>query len=175
MAFFKEELNRVKAFIFDIDGVLSNHAMEIDEEGNLKRTSCAKDGYALMYARSKGYPIGIISGGKGPGIKERLSKLNVEDIYLHQANKLVALEDFLSKHNLEKEDVMYMGDDIPDYELMKIIGVPVCPSDACPEIKSISAYISDVKGGNGCVRDVVEQVLKAHNKWMDTSSHVKSM
>jgi 3-deoxy-D-manno-octulosonate 8-phosphate phosphatase (KDO 8-P phosphatase) len=175
MAFFKEELNRVKAFIFDIDGVLSNHAMEISEDGNLKRTSCAKDGYALMYACSKGYPVGIISGGKGPGIRARLEKLGVKDIYLHQSNKLEALEDFLKKNNLEAADIMYMGDDIPDYELMKIIGVPVCPADACPEIKSISAYVSDINGGNGCVRDVVEQVMKAQDKWMDTACHVKSM
>lgn len=175
MAFFKEELNGVKAFIFDIDGVLSKHAMEISEDGNLKRTSCAKDGYALMYAVKKGYPVGIISGGKGPGITERLNKLGVKDIYLSISNKLEALEDFLTKNNLKASEVMYMGDDIPDYELMKVIGVPVCPKDAVHEIKSISSYISDVKGGDGCARDVIEQVMKAQDMWMDTACHVKSM
>jgi len=175
MAFFKEELNGVKAFIFDIDGVLSKHAMEIGEDGNLKRTSCAKDGYALMYAVKKGYPVGIISGGKGPGIIERLNKLGVKDIYLSVSNKLEALEDFLTKNNLKASEVMYMGDDIPDYELMKVIGVPVCPKDAVHEIKSISSYISDVKGGDGCARDVIEQVMKAQDMWMDTACHVKSM
>jgi len=175
MAFFKEELNNVKAFIFDIDGVLSKHAMEISEDGELKRTSCAKDGYALMYSCKKGYPVGIISGGGGPGIRERLEKLGVKDIYLRVSNKLEALAEFLKKHNLEAKDVMYMGDDIPDYELMKVIGLPVCPKDAVHEIKNISAYISDTKGGDGCVRDVIEQVLKAQGKWMDTKCHVRSM
>lgn len=175
MAFFKEELLNVKAFIFDIDGVLSKHAMEINEEGELKRTSCAKDGYALMYSGKKGYPIGIISGGGGPGIKERLNKLGVTDIYLRVANKLEALDDFIKKHNLDVKNIMYMGDDIPDFEIMNQVGIPVCPKDAIPEIKSISSYISDINGGDGCVRDVIEQVLKAQGKWMDTKCHVRSM
>jgi 3-deoxy-D-manno-octulosonate 8-phosphate phosphatase (KDO 8-P phosphatase) len=174
MAFFKEELNKVKAFIFDIDGVLSKQSQEIDENGQLKRTSCVKDGYALAYAIKKGYPIGIISGGKGPGIEKRLNSLGVKDVYLGVSNKLEALAAFLANHKLVEDDILYMGDDIPDYEIMKRLGVAVCPLDACPEIKNISAYISDCKGGEACVRDIIEQVLKAQDKWLDTSCYVCS-
>lgn len=175
MTFFKEELKKIKAFVFDVDGVLSRHEMMLSAEGELMRTSCAKDGYAIMYSVKKGYIIAVISGGGAPGIKERLQKLGIEEIYLKISNKVEALEEVMQKYNLEKEEVMYMGDDIPDYTVMTMVGLPVCPADACEEIKSISRYISDINGGMGCVRDVISQVLKAKGDWMDTRCYVRSM
>ncbi len=175
MAFFKEELKKIRAFVFDVDGVLSHHDMSLSPEGELIRTSCAKDGYALMYSGKKGYRIAVISGGGAPGLRERLEKLGIRDIYLKVANKVEVLEEWMHKYDLKKEEILYMGDDIPDYEAMLRVGLPVCPADACEEIKSISRYISDVSGGMGCVRDVISQVLKVRGDWMDTSCYVRSM
>ncbi|MDR1757172.1 MAG: HAD hydrolase family protein [Culturomica sp.] len=173
--FFKEELKQVKTFVFDVDGVLSAHSMSLTPEGELIRTSCAKDGYAIMYAIRKGYRVVIISGGGAPGMAERFRKLGIRDIYLKIENKIEALLEVIEKYSLEKEEIMYMGDDIPDYNVMQMVGLPVCPSDACEEIKSISKYISDTAGGDGCARDVISQVLKARGDWMDTTCYVKSM
>lgn len=175
MAFFKDELKKIRAFVFDVDGVLSHHDMALSPEGELIRTSCAKDGYAIMYSIRKGYIIAVISGGGAPGIRERLEKLGVKDIYLKIPNKVEALEEVMNKYTLRPEEIMYMGDDIPDYTVMTMVGLPVCPLDACEEIKSVSRYISDIEGGKGCVRDVVSQVLKARGDWMDTTCYVRSM
>ncbi|MGL5681893.1 MAG: KdsC family phosphatase [Marinifilaceae bacterium] len=175
MAFFKDELRKIRAFILDVDGVISHHAMNLDDEGELVRTSCAKDGYAIMYSIKKGYVVAIISGGGTPAIRKRLEKLGVKDIYLKVANKVDALHEIMEKYELSAEEIIYMGDDIPDYRVMTMVGLPVCPLDACEEIKSISKYISDVKGGDGCVRDIISQVLKVRGDWMDTKCYVKSM
>lgn len=177
MAFFKDELKKIKAFIFDVDGVLSHQDMNLTPDGELIRTSCTKDGYALMYCIRKGYIVAVISGGGAPGVSERLEKLGVkqEDIYLKVANKVIALQEIMKRYDLQAEEVMYMGDDIPDYMVMTMIGLPVCPLDACEEIKSVARYISDIKGGEGCVRDVISQVLKARGDWMDTTCYVRSM
>ena len=177
MGFFKDDLKKVRAFIFDVDGVLSHQAQNLTPEGELIRTSCTKDGYALMYCIRKGYVVAIISGGGAPGVRERLEKLGVktENIYLKVANKQEALKEVVQRYDLQKDEMMYMGDDIPDYNVMLEVGLPVCPLDACEEIKSISRYISDVTGGNGCVRDVIAQVLKARGDWMDTTCYVRSM
>ena len=177
MGFFKDELKKIRAFVFDVDGVLSRQTQNITADGELIRTSCTKDGYALMYAIRKGYVIAIISGGGAPGVRERLEKLGImpENIYLKVANKVEALEEVMHNYRLAPEEVMYMGDDIPDYVVMNRVGLPVCPSDACEEIKSVARYISDIKGGEGCVRDVISQVLKAKGDWMDTGCYVRSM
>ena len=177
MGFFKDDLKQVRAFIFDVDGVLSHPVQSLTPEGELVRTSSTKDGYALMYAIRKGYVVGIISGGGAPGLRERLEKLGIkpENIYLKVGNKTEALEEIVSRYDLKSEEILYMGDDIPDYVVMTRVGVPVCPQDACEEIKAIARYISDIKGGDGCVRDVVAQVLKARGDWMDTACYVKSM
>jgi len=175
MEFFKNKLKKIKAFIFDVDGVLSRQFVSLSEDGELIRTSCAKDGYAIMYCIKKGYVVAIISGGGAPGIAERYTKLGIKDIYLKQENKLEALTELMEKYNLKKEEILYMGDDIPDYTCMQQIGVPVCPKDACEEIKAISDYISDADGGNGCVRDVMSQTLRVQGKWADTSCYVRSM
>ena len=177
MGFFKDDLKKVRAFIFDVDGVLSLQTQNITPEGELMRTACTKDGYAIMYSIRKGYIVAVISGGGAPGVRERLEKLGImpEDIYLKVPNKLEALAEIRERYALEKDEILYMGDDIPDYNVMNEVGVPVCPADACEEIKSIARYISDATGGNGCVRDVMAQVLKARGDWMDTHCYVRSL
>lgn len=166
MSNFKEELSKVRAFIFDVDGVLSDAKIYLHPEEGLMRSMNIKDGYAIQYAIRKGYPVGIITGGNSRTVEERFRNLGVSDIYLESKKKTENLRDFLSKHELNPEDVLYMGDDLPDYLVMQEVGFPVCPSDAVEEIKSISVYISDKSGGEGCVRDVIEQVLRLQGKWM---------
>lgn len=167
MAFFKVELKNVKAFVFDVDGVLSAATQVLSPEGETVRTSNLKDGFALIYAIKSGFPICVITGGKTIDVIKRCEKIGIRDLYAGSLNKLPSLHDFLEKNNLKPEEVMYMGDDLPDYPAMKVVGVPVCPNDASPEIKSISHYISDKNGGEGCVRDVIEQVMRAQGKWID--------
>ena len=162
---FKELLNNVKAFVFDIDGVLTDGNIIVLENGQMARTMNTRDGYALQYAVKSGYTIGIISGGKSEPAKQRLQKLGIHDIYIGITDKLDSLKEFMQIHNIKYENILYMGDDMPDYEVMQKCGVPCCPKDAVPEIKELSVYISDKKGGDGCVRDVIEQVLKVHGKW----------
>jgi 3-deoxy-D-manno-octulosonate 8-phosphate phosphatase (KDO 8-P phosphatase) len=167
MAFFKEELTKVKAFVFDVDGVISAATQALSSDGETIRTSNLKDGFALVYAIRNGFPVGVITGGKTIEVINRCKKLGVKDVYIGSLRKLPSLYDFLKKNNLKAEEVMYMGDDLPDYPAMKVVGVPVCPNDAAQEIKAISHYISDKNGGDGCVRDVLEQVLRAQGKWID--------
>ncbi len=170
MANFKEDLVKVKAFIFDIDGVLSLQTIGLNTFGIPNRTVNLRDGYALQFAVKKGYPICVISGSSSKEYQKRLKLLGINDIYLNSKSKLDHFNTFLNKYDLNKSDVLFMGDDIPDFEVMKEAGVAVCPSDADSEIKQISSYISDKKGGEGCVRDVIEQVLRLHNKWMDSDA-----
>lgn len=167
MANFKEDLIKVKAFIFDIDGVLSLQTISLNAFGVPNRTVNLRDGYALQLAVKKGYHIGIISGSSSKEYQRRLKRLGINDIYLNSRSKLDHFNTFLKKHNLDKSDVLFMGDDIPDHEVMKEAGLSTCPSDADSEIKHVASYISDRKGGEGCVRDVIEQVMRLHNKWMD--------
>jgi len=170
MANFKEDLVRVKAFIFDIDGVLSMQTISLNSFGVPNRTVNLRDGYAMQLAVRKGYYIGVISGSSSKEYQKRLKLLGVKDIYLNSRAKLDHFNIFLKKHNINKSDVLFMGDDIPDFEVMKKAGVAACPSDADSEIKQVAAYISDKKGGEGCVRDVIEQVLRLHNNWMDSDA-----
>ena len=170
MANFKEDLVRVKAFVFDIDGVLSQQTITLNSFGVPNRTVNLRDGYALQLAVKKGYHIGIISGSSSKEYQKRLRRLGINDIYLNSRSKLSHFNTFLNKHDLNKSDVLFMGDDIPDFEVMKEAGIPVCPSDADSEIKKLASYISDKKGGAGCVRDVIEQVLRLHNSWMDSDA-----
>jgi 3-deoxy-D-manno-octulosonate 8-phosphate phosphatase (KDO 8-P phosphatase) len=170
MANFKEDLLKVKAFVFDIDGVLSQQTISINIFGVPSRTVNLRDGYAIQLAVKKGYHVGVISGCKSKEYQKRLSLLGVKDIFLNSKSKLEHFNTFLNKYNLNKSEVLYMGDDIPDYEVMKEAGVPVCPADADSEIREISSYVSDKKGGEGCVRDVIEQVLRLNNNWMDSDA-----
>ncbi|HEX2969381.1 MAG TPA: HAD hydrolase family protein [Bacteroidales bacterium] len=170
MTNFKEDLLRVRAFVFDIDGVLSMQTINLNTFGVPNRTINLRDGYALQLAVRKGYLVGIISGCSSKEYLRRLKLLGVKDVFLNCRSKMFQFNTFLKKHNLDNSEVLYMGDDIPDFEVMKVAGIPVCPSDADSEIKQISSYISDKKGGEGCVRDVIEQVLRLHNKWMDSDA-----
>ncbi len=164
---FKEILPLVKAFAFDVDGVLSGTCLPLHPSGEPMRTVNIKDGYALQLAVKRGFPIAIITGGNTNSVRLRFEGLGIKDIYMKSAVKMGDFEDFLTKNNLEASDVMYMGDDIPDYPVMVKAGFPVCPADAAPEIKNISIYVSHKNGGEGCARDILEQVLKSQNKWMD--------
>jgi len=167
MSNFKEELRKVKAFVFDVDGVLSGQTMLLHPDGEPMRTINIKDGYALQLAVKKGYPIAIITGGNSNAVKKRFIKLGITDIYLNSYDKKDDLKDFIKKQQLDASMVLYMGDDLPDYKPMQFVGFPTCPADAVVEVKQIARYISHLNGGQGCVRDVLEQVLRLHNKWMD--------
>ncbi len=163
---FKERLKCIKAAVFDVDGVFSNNII-INSDGDLLRTLNVKDSYALQQAISKkAFIIGIITCGDSEHVKAKLNLMGITDVYLKSHDKLADFEHFIDKYSLKLSEVMYMGDDIPDYEIMKNVGLPCCPADAAEEIKSISAYVSDKKGGEGCVRDVIEQILRAQNKWV---------
>lgn len=164
---FKEKLSTIKALVFDVDGVLSSDKITLSLSGEPMRTVNVKDGYALQLAVKKGFILGIITGGNTVAVKVRYERLGIENIYMSASNKMLALQDFLQKNSLSPEEVLFMGDDIPDYDVMKTVGTAVCPADAVPEIKEISCYISPLKGGEGCARDIVEQVMKAQNKWMN--------
>ncbi|MGB5417295.1 KdsC family phosphatase [Algibacter sp.] len=162
---YKEYLEHISTFIFDFDGVLTDGSVSITTSGELLRTMNIKDGYALKTAVDKGFNVCVISGGTNEGVRTRLTGLGISDVYLGAHNKLEQFNVYLSKMKIKSENVLYMGDDIPDFPVMKIIGLPCCPQDAVPEIKGISKYISHKKGGKGAVRDVIEQVLKVQSKW----------
>lgn len=157
----------ITTFIFDVDGVMTDGSIQLLENGELSRTMNIRDGYALQHAIKKGYHVAIISGGNSRQVKTRLKGLGVADIYLGVSNKKDKMEDYLLVNTLSKENVLYMGDDMPDYDALQLSGLPSCPSDAAEEIKSICHYISPFKGGNGCVRDVIEKVLKINGDWQE--------
>lgn len=165
MPFFKEELKEVSAFVFDVDGVLSKDCSSLNEDGDPVRTANVKDGFAIRCAIKAGYPVAIITGGFIERVRLRYEKLGVENYYDKAHDKVACLNDFLAKVNVKPANVLFMGDDLVDYRILKEVGVPTCPNDAVNEIKQISKYISDKKGGEGCVRDVIEQVLKSQGKW----------
>jgi 3-deoxy-D-manno-octulosonate 8-phosphate phosphatase (KDO 8-P phosphatase) len=170
MTNFKEDLINIKAFIFDLDGVLSLQTITLNSFGVPNRTVNLRDGYALQLAVKKGYRVAVITGSNCKEYSKRLKLLGVSDIYLNSRTKIENFNSFLKKYGLNKSEVLYMGDDIPDFEVMKIAGVPVCPADADSEVKQISLYISDKKGGEGCVRDIIEQVMRLHDKWLDSEA-----
>lgn len=162
---YKSLLKHITTFIFDYDGVLTNGIVIINSDGELLRTANVKDGYALKQAKDMGYRLVIISGGQSETIRLRFKPLGVEDVFLGASDKLKVYKEYIEKHQLKPEEIIYMGDDIPDYLIMKEVGVAVCPADAVEEIKKISRYISPLKGGDGCARDVIEQVMKVQGKW----------
>ena len=162
---YKEYLADITTFIFDVDGVLTDGTITVTTDGEMLRTMNIKDGFALKTAIDAGFNLCIISGGSNEGVRKRLSGLGIKDIFLGAHNKIEQLDSYLEQHNISKSQVLYMGDDIPDYPVMKLVGLPCCPQDAVPEIKAISKYISHKNGGKGAVRDVIEQVLKVQDKW----------
>ncbi len=160
------DLTKIKAFIFDVDGVLSHEVIPLHPNGDPMRTVSTKDGYAIQLAVKKGYQIGIITGGYTDAVKIRFSRLGVAHIYMSSSIKMSDYNDFIAKTGLPDDAVMYAGDDIPDFEVMSRVGLPVAPADAVPEIKQIAKYISHRKGGEGVARDIIEQTMKAQGTWM---------
>ncbi|HCQ30047.1 MAG TPA: 3-deoxy-D-manno-octulosonate 8-phosphate phosphatase [Flavobacteriales bacterium] len=165
MSDFLEKLEKVNTFIIDIDGVLTSGRVFLTANGEQLRSMLVKDGYAIQYAIKQGYNIAVISGGSSQSVKPRLKYLGIKDIYIGSKNKVKDFEEFLEDKKIHAEQVVYMGDDIPDYYVMQLCGVKTCPKNAAPEILAISDYISDKKGGEGCARDIIEKVLRLHNKW----------
>ncbi len=168
MSNYKSKLKDITTFVFDYDGVLSNGTVILQANGEALRTANVKDGYALQLAVKLGFNVAIISGGYSESMKKRFEALKIKDFYLGVSNKLDVLYTYLNEKGIKLENVMYMGDDIPDFKVMKAVGLACCPADAVPEIKSVSDYISIKKGGKGCVRDIIEQTLKVQEKWMTT-------
>ena len=160
------DLSKIRAIVFDVDGVLSAETIVLHPNGEPMRTVNIKDGYAIQLAQKMGLRIAILTGGNTMSVRKRYEHLGVEDIYMECAVKLKTYQEFLEKYGLTDEEVIYMGDDIPDYEVMKRCGCPCCPADASPDIKSISLYVSMKNGGQGCGRDVIEQVLRVQGKWL---------
>ncbi|MBQ3700633.1 MAG: HAD hydrolase family protein [Prevotella sp.] len=160
------DLQKIRTIIFDIDGVLSAQTISLGDDGQPRRTVNIKDGYAIQLAMKMGLRIAIITGCKIESVGVRYRGLGVEDIYLGCAMKIKTYDDYLATYGYSDEEVMYMGDDIPDLEIMRRVGCPVCPKDACPEVKEVSIYVSDLNGGYGCGRDVIEQTLRAQGHWL---------
>ena len=166
---FLEKLKSVKAFIFDVDGVLTDGTVHVTEAGEQLRQFNIKDGYALQLAVKRGFKIAVITGGRSAGVMLRLKGLGITDVFMPVDSKVEVYNQFVADNELTANDILYMGDDIPDLPVMKLVGLPVCPQDAVEEIKAISAYISPINGGKGCVRDIIEKVLKIQSKWTDDS------
>ncbi|MCD7900477.1 MAG: HAD-IIIA family hydrolase [Bacteroides sp.] len=160
------DLKRIKALAFDVDGVLSSEVMLLHPNGEPMRTVNVKDGYALQLAVKQGLHIAIITGGKTESIHKRFTSLGIKDIYMGSSVKIHDYRDFRDKHGLKDEDILYMGDDVPDLEVLQTCGLACCPKDAIPEVKAMVHYISHYEGGYGCGRDVLEQVMKAQGLWM---------
>jgi len=165
MGFFKEELQNIKAFIFDVDGVLSRDTSSLNKHGDPVRTANVKDGFAIRNAINFGFPIAVITGGCMERVRLRHEKLGVIHYYDNVRDKAECLKDFARKTGVDPKHILFMGDDLVDYKIMTEVGIPVCPKDAVADIKAISKYVSDKNGGEGCVRDVIEQTLRAQNKW----------
>ena len=160
------DLQKIRAIVFDLDGVLSAETITLATDGTPLRTVNIKDGYAIQLAIKMGLRIAIISGCKIEAVRKRYEGLGMEDIYLGAAVKIKMYEEFKQKYGLRDDEVMFMGDDVPDLEVMRRVGCPVCPKDACHEVREVSIYVSDRNGGEGCGRDVIEQTLRAQGKWL---------
>lgn len=162
---FKQRLTKIKTFIFDVDGVLTDGKVLVMLNGEMVRNMNSKDGYALQLAVKKNYRIVIISGGNNVAVKQALERTGIQDIFINQSDKLQCYKDYIYTHDLKEDEILYMGDDLPDYEVMSRVGLAVCPNDAAIEIKDLCVYVSPHKGGEGCVRDVMEQVMRVQGTW----------
>ena len=172
MGNFKEDIARVEAMVFDVDGVMIDGRIIPTAEGDFIRCYNCKDGYALAYAIRHGYRVCVITGGYGKILERRLRMLGMQDFYIDCMDKITTLREYMKKYDLKPENVLYMGDDIPDLECMREVGMPVCPADSAPEVIECSRYISEFEGGRGAVRDIVEQVLRARGDWAKSSEGV---
>jgi 3-deoxy-D-manno-octulosonate 8-phosphate phosphatase (KDO 8-P phosphatase) len=164
---FPDILSKITTFIFDVDGVLTDGSVVLFPDGEQVRTMNIKDGFALQLAVKKGYKIAIISGGKSEAVKKRLQGLGIFDIYMGQSDKLDAYLELLSIYNLQPDEIAYMGDDLPDYQILEKVALKTCPADAANEILGLANYVSPYKGGEGCVRDIIEKVMRAQDKWFN--------
>ena len=162
---YKEILSSITTFIFDVDGVLTDNSVHVTPTGEMLRIMNIRDGYAMKAAIESGYNICIISGGSNEGVRIRLKNLGLTEIHLASTDKVATFNEYIQLYNIKAKQVLYMGDDIPDYHVMQLVGLPACPQDASPEIKAISKYISHKKGGKGAVREIIEQVMKVQGKW----------
>lgn len=160
------DLKQIKGLVFDVDGVLSPSVIPMSESGDPMRMANIKDGYALQLAAKSGYRLAIISGGDSPGIEKRFAALGFKDIFMKASHKLEVFESLIESWGLAPEQVLYMGDDIPDLRCMRKAGLPCAPRDAAREVCQTALYVSRFGGGYGCVRDVVEQVLRANGHWL---------
>ena len=167
---YKEKLKDIKAFVFDIDGVLTDGSVYLLPGGNMCRVMNVLDGYAVVKAIKNNYKIGVITGGNDDQVRHRINYLGISDYYAKSSNKRIDFEDFKSKYNLKNEEILMMGDDLPDMEIMKMAGISACPKNAVPEVKEIADYISSIEGGKGAVRDVIEQVMKVQGKWIEDNT-----
>ncbi|AZA87504.1 3-deoxy-D-manno-octulosonate 8-phosphate phosphatase [Chryseobacterium shandongense] len=167
---YKEKLKNIKAFVFDVDGVFTDGSVYLLPGGNMCRVMNVLDGYAVVKALKNNYLIGVITGGNDDMVKHRINYLGIDDYYAKSHDKMADFEDFKKKHQLKNEEILTMGDDIPDLHIMQNSAIAACPENAVPEIKEIADYISTVKGGSGAVRDVIEQVMKAQGKWHDDNT-----
>lgn len=161
-----EKFKDVTTFIFDVDGVLTDNSLLITESGELLRSMNARDGFAMKLAIESDYNIAIITGGKSEGVIKRLNGLGIVDIYKGINDKVEAFNDYIEQNGINPENILYMGDDIPDFDVMRRVGLPTCPADAVTEILQVAQYVSPKVGGKGCVRDVIEKVMRLHNKWI---------
>ncbi len=162
---FLDQLKDVKAFVFDVDGVLTDNKVLVNEEGELLRSFHVRDGQGIKYALEAGFPIGIITGGRSKGVVKRLTALGIQFVYSGVTDKQPCFQEFLQSNQLLASDILYIGDDIPDLEIMRQVGLAVCPDDAVSEVKAVADFISPLRGGEGMVRDVIEKVLKVQGKW----------
>lgn len=162
---YKELMNGITTFVLDVDGVLTDGTVHVSPTGEMLREMNIRDGFAMKAALESGYKVCIISGGSNEGVRIRLRNLGITDIYLASPDKVETFKEYCDIYGIQPSQVLYMGDDIPDYHVMQKVGLPTCPQDASPEIKAISNYISHKNGGKGAVRDVIEQVMKVQGKW----------
>ena len=165
-----ERLSKVTTFIFDYDGVMTDGTVYMDSNGDPLRTSNVKDGYAIQLAVKLGYHVAVITGAVVTNITKRLNMLGVNDVFTGAPDKVVKLVEFMEQYHLSADQVAFMGDDIPDLQVMRRVGVAACPADAADEVKQISHFISNRPGGQGCVRNIIEQTLKAQGKWMSAEA-----
>ncbi len=167
---YKAKLKNIKAFVFDVDGVFTDGRIYLLPGGNMSRVMNVLDGYAVVKALKNNYIIGVITGGNDPEVRNRINYLGVTDYYAKSPDKMIDFENFCAKYNLDKEDILTMGDDVPDVQIMKNSGISACPKNSVPEVKAISDYISTIEGGKGAVRDVIEQVMKVQGTWLDDNT-----
>ena len=170
---YKEILPQITTFIFDVDGVLTDSTIILLENGELVRHMSVRDGFAIKSALDQGYRVAIISGGTSEAVRTRLNLLGVTDVYLKIYDKLETFYDYCAQYELEPKEILYMGDDLPDMEVMKKVGLSCAPQDADSEVLKIAKYISDKAGGKGCVRDVIEQVMRVQGKWITENAQTK--